>query len=137
MHPAWVGELAARSCPRAGSVRNSLNPFRLMVSAMSSLNPVERASARAFPHQKPKHPTACYAVHGAADPGLMPRLTGMFAKRGVVPARWHAAVSADGRELTVDIQVPGLAPAAAAQIAAAMRQIWGVHAVLMSEKVGA
>ncbi len=74
-------------------------------------------------------------MHGAADPGLMPRLTALFAKRGMVPTRWHAAVSSDGRDQTVDIQVPGLKPATAAHVAASMRQIWGVRAVLMSEKV--
>jgi len=60
----------------------------------------------------------------------------MFAKRGLVPTRWHASVSADGRDQTVDIQVSGLKPATAAHIAATMRQVWGVRAVLMSEKVG-
>jgi len=103
---------------------------------MSSPNPFKRAPARSLPLKQPSLPTACYAVHGAADPGLMPRLTAMFAKRGMVPTRWHAAVSADGRDQTVDIQVCGLKPATAAQIAASMRQVWGVRAVLMSEKVG-
>ena len=106
-----------------------------MVSAMSSPKLLERASARFVPLKQPFSPTACYAVHGAADPGLMPRLTAMFAKRGIVPTRWHASVSVDGRDETVDIQVPGLTPATAAHIAACMRQLWGVRAVLVSEKV--
>ena len=106
-----------------------------MVSVMSSQRFPEHASARSVPLKQSLSPTVCYAVYGAADPGLMPRLTAMFAKRGVVPTRWHASVSADGRDQTVDIQVPGLTPTAIAHMAALMRQIWGVQAVLVSEKV--
>lgn len=101
---------------------------------MSSLEPLERAPARSVPQKKPHRPTACYAVHGAADPGLIPRLLALFAKRGLVPARLHAAVSPDGGELTVDIQMPGLDSGTAAHIARTMRQVWGVRTVLMSEK---
>jgi acetolactate synthase small subunit len=78
-------------------------------------------------------PTACFSVHGAAEPGLLPRVAGLWAKRGLLPARWHSAVCGPGdRDLYVDIEVAGLTSDAARQIADELRQIWGVSQVLMS-----
>ena len=31
--------------------------------------------------------TACFSVHGIADPGLLPRVVELWAKRGLTPAR--------------------------------------------------
>ena len=78
-------------------------------------------------------PTACFSVHGVADPGLLPRVVGLWAKRGLTPTRWHSAVCGAGdRELYIDIEMPGLNNDLAAQIARELRQIWGVSQVLMS-----
>jgi len=77
--------------------------------------------------------TVCFSVHGAADPGLMPRVAGLWAKRGLTPARWHSAVCGrnDG-EVYIDVEMPGLSVATAAQIAGELRRIWGVSQVLLS-----
>ena len=34
--------------------------------------------------------TACFSVHAHADPGVMPRVLELFAKRGLVPSAWHS-----------------------------------------------
>lgn len=77
-------------------------------------------------------PTACFSVHAEAEPGVMPRVLQLLAKRGMVPTCWHSRVS--GSELTIDFQMLGLDGATAAYIAACLRQITSVGAVLTSEK---
>jgi hypothetical protein len=64
----------------------------------------------------------------------MPRVLEPFAKRGLVPSRWHAVCGTGGDELVIDIQVAGLEPALVELIAAGLRQIVGVESVLTSEK---
>lgn len=76
--------------------------------------------------------TACFSVHAAAEPGVMPRVLELFAKRGLVPSAWHSSVN--GGELTIDIQMRGLVGAPAEYIAACLRQIAYVAVVLISEK---
>lgn len=77
--------------------------------------------------------TACFSVHGVADPGLLPRVVGLWAKRGLTPARWHSAVCGrDDSELYIDIELPGLSTDLATQIAGELRQIWGVSQVLVA-----
>jgi acetolactate synthase small subunit len=76
--------------------------------------------------------TACFAVHASAEPGVMPRVLELFAKRGLVPTSWHSRVA--GRDLTIDIQMTGLAGDAAEYVAACLRQIACVEVVLTSEK---
>lgn len=77
-------------------------------------------------------PTACFSVHAEAEPGVMPRVVELFAKRGLVPTSWISRVS--GRELTIDLQMRGLAAAETAYIAQCLRQIVAVDVVLISEK---
>jgi hypothetical protein len=77
-------------------------------------------------------PTACFSVHAAAEPGVMPRVLELFAKRGLVPTSWISRVS--GPDLTIDVQVLDLAAADAAYFARALRQIVAVETVLLSEK---
>ena len=79
------------------------------------------------------HPTACFAISARAEPAVMPRVLEPFAKRGLVPSRWHAVCGA-GDELTIDLQVAGIDPALVELIAASLRQIVGVESVLTSEK---
>jgi acetolactate synthase small subunit len=82
---------------------------------------------------RPDHdPTACFSVHAAAEPGVMPRVVELFAKRGLVPSSWVSRVS--GRELTIDVQMRGLAQDQAVYIANCLRQIVSVEVVLVSEK---
>jgi len=54
--------------------------------------------------------TACFSVHARAEPGIMPRVLELFAKRGLVPSSWHSATGGpvvDGQqsELTIDIEI--------------------------------
>ena len=77
-------------------------------------------------------PTACFSVQARAEPGVMPRVLELFAKRGLVPSTWHSRVSGD--ELAIDVQMEAMDRDAAAYIAACLRQIVCVDVVLTSEK---
>jgi hypothetical protein len=77
-------------------------------------------------------PTACFSIHAAAEAGVIPRVAELFAKRGLVPTSWIGRVN--GRELTIDLQMPGLDTGAAQYIARCLRQIVAVEVVLVSEK---
>jgi hypothetical protein len=85
-------------------------------------------------------PTACFSVHAHAEPGVMPRVLELFAKRGLVPSAWHSTVcgtDTDEAELTIDIQMRGLGRDLMDYIAACLRQVAYVEVVLTSEKLGA
>ena len=84
---------------------------------------------------------ACFSIHAEADPGVMPRVLELFAKRGLLPRRWVSDVTGPGgghggghgaRELAIDVQVAGLDPETQAYIARCLRQVWGVGTVLTS-----
>jgi len=78
-------------------------------------------------------PTFCLTVRTVADPGSLPRLLEVFAKRGMVPAKmFSVATGAD--ELTVDLQVPGLDADLGAIIANQLRSQVGIETVLTSVK---
>ncbi len=80
---------------------------------------------------------ACFSIQAEAEPGIMPRVLEIFAKRGLVPRRWVSDVTGPGgRELAIDVQVAGLAPETQAYLARCLRQIWGVGTVLTSERAG-
>jgi hypothetical protein len=86
----------------------------------------------AAPARPPEtQPTACFSVHAEAEPGVMPRVLALFAKRGLVPTSWHSRVSAG--ELTIDLQMKGLDGATAAYLAACLRQVVSVTTVLIYE----
>ena len=75
--------------------------------------------------------TAYFFVHAQAEPGAMPRVLELFAKRGLVPSGWHSTVSgADRAGLTIEIQMRGLGREITDYIAACLRQIVSVEAVL-------
>jgi len=76
-------------------------------------------------------PTACFSVHAEAEPGVMPRVIELFAKRGMVPTSWHSRVT--GTELTIDLQMRGLDSAVADYLAACLRQVISVNTVLTYE----
>jgi len=77
--------------------------------------------------------TACFSVVAEAEPGVMPRVLELFAKRGLVPSLWHSRVAPTG-ELTIDLQLEGMEAPMARHIAASLRQVWGVSTVLTAEK---
>lgn len=75
--------------------------------------------------------TAYFSVHAQAEPGVMPRVLELFAKRGLVPSGWYSAVSADQARLTIEIQMRGLGREITYYIAACLQQIASVEAVLI------
>lgn len=91
-----------------------------------SLSPVAASAAEANFTE-----TAFFSVNARAEPGVMPRVLELFAKRGLVPSVWRSAVSgADQARLTIDIEMSGLDRAISEYIAACLRQITSVEAVL-------
>ena len=80
-------------------------------------------------------PRFCFSVLAEAEPGIMPRVLQLFAKRNLVPSRWHSdVIGADQRELAIDIQVQGVTPELGDYIARCLRQVHGVRTVLTSQK---
>lgn len=104
---------------------------------MTSLTYPRPASSavRSFP--PPVHepaPTHCYSILADADPGVLPRVLELFAKRNLVPERWVADRLPGGAQLSIDLQVRGVAEAEAGHIARCLREIWGVETVLTATK---
>ena len=94
-----------------------------MPSAYSSAAPVaDRA---------PSPLAVSFSVQALAEPGVMPRILELFAKRGLVPHRWHSTASETA--LTIDVQMTGLDREIAEYIARCMRQIHGVETVFTVE----
>lgn len=83
--------------------------------------------------QPEAEPTHCFSVHALAEPGVMPRVLELFAKRGLVPSSWTSRVGAE-QDLTIDIQMIGMSAEAADYVARCLRQIVGVQVVLASRK---
>ncbi len=96
--------------------------------------PADPAAASSFPalSDKAALPVACFSVQGRADPGLMLRVLELFAKRNLIPVRWHSYVSEDAEDaaLVMDFQVAGLETRTLEHAAACMRGFWGVTSVL-------
>jgi acetolactate synthase small subunit len=79
--------------------------------------------------------TACFSVHARAEPGVMPRVLELFAKRGLVPSFWQSVTSGGDRaQLKIDIQMCGLAGETIDYMAACLRQITFVEVVVTSQK---
>ena len=72
-----------------------------------------------------------FSVQARPEPGVMPRVVELFAKRGLVPQTWHS--TAAGQLLTIDVAIGGLGRELCEYIARCMRQIAGVETVLTSE----
>jgi ABC-type amino acid transport substrate-binding protein len=75
---------------------------------------------------------SAFSIRAAVDPGVMPRVLELFAKRGMVPRRWVSAVVGD--ELTIDVEVQGFPPDVAEYVANCLRQVTFVEVVLMSTR---
>ncbi len=97
--------------------------------------PVRTPAAPARAPTGAPQPVFCFSVLAEAEPGVMPRVLELIAKRGLVPRRWVSDVSGPGgRELSIDVQIAGVDPETHAHMARCLRQIWGVHRVPTSEK---
>ena len=76
--------------------------------------------------------TACFAIRAAAEPGILPRLIELFAKRDLVPAAvLSRRLGTD--ELAVELQVDGIDRGLAELIAETMRQMVSVERVLLAD----
>jgi acetolactate synthase small subunit len=77
----------------------------------------------------------CFSILAEAEPGVMPRVLELFARRGLTPARWHSdVIGPQKRDLSIDIQVHGLDVASGDFIARCLRQVYQVETVLTSQK---
>lgn len=100
----------------------------------------DRLSTLHNPQLRPQPRVFCFSVTADVEPGIMPRVLELFAKRNLVAQRCHSDVvplRGGGEALSIDLQVAGLTPELTDYIARCMRQIWGVDTVLTSEKPGA
>lgn len=93
---------------------------------MSSLS----LAAAAVADRNSFRPVVSFSLQARAEPGVMPRVVELFAKRGLVPHKWHSTASET--DLTIDVQIGGLDRDLADYIARCMRQIVGVDTVLTS-----
>ena len=75
--------------------------------------------------------TARFSVHARPEPGVMPRVLELFAKRGLVPQRYLGTAS--DTALTIEVQIGGLGRDTIDYIARCMRQIAEVEVVLTAE----
>jgi hypothetical protein len=89
------------------------------------------ATAASHPQPRPETGRWRFAVAAEADPGMMPRLLEVFAKRGLVPDRWAARVDgADDPVLSVRCAVGGLTEGQAASVTAFLDGVPGVIRVV-------
>ena len=85
-------------------------------------------------------PVACFSVHAESDPGSLPKVLEPFAKRGLVPRQVHVTreTGLSGSEaggLQIDLQMTGMDLETATTIGRSLNAIFGIHSVLVSEKV--
>ncbi|MGM0561303.1 MAG: hypothetical protein ACQETX_09595 [Pseudomonadota bacterium] len=106
-----------------------------MTSAVAASRGMEATAPEGHEAHSESQPVFCFSVLAEADPGLMPRVLELFAKRSLVPLRWHSdRIGSEQSELAMDFQVGGLTPHLADYIARCLRQVPGVRTVLTSEK---
>lgn len=80
-------------------------------------------------------PVWCFSVFAAPQPGVMPRVLELFAKRGLVPTRVHADVVGEGADgLVIDLHVPDVDGDTAEHVAACLRGLFDVERVLVATK---
>jgi len=85
---------------------------------------------------RPQRFTACFSVHAAADPSVMPRILQVFAKRGLLPSQCHGTVCGPREEeLQVDLQLKDTDRDTAWRLAVDLRALIAVECVLTSEKL--
>ncbi len=78
--------------------------------------------------------TQCFSVQAMADPGTLPRIVEVFAKRGLVPDRIQAAkAQAPKRDLVIEIDLDGYDAETARLIAQELRRQFCIEAVLVTE----
>jgi len=81
------------------------------------------------------HRTACFSIIADAEPGTMPRVLEIFAKRGLVPSKWLSAITGTrNEELHIDIQLIDVDLDLMERLAKSLKRVVSVRSVLTSEK---
>src|SRR5436190_6359564 len=76
----------------------------------------------------------CFSLQARSEPGIMPRVLELFAKRGLVPEKFRSVrVGPAGAALAIDVEVGGLERDTVDYVANCMRQILGVEVGLTSK----
>ncbi len=97
-----------------------------------AFSPASRAQ-----HKRKAQPTQCFSVQALADPGTLPRVVEVFAKRGLIPGRIHASRTSTPKEgLIVEVHLEDADAEQARLIAQELRRQFCVEAVLVTEKQG-
>ena len=78
-------------------------------------------------------PVFCFSIDVVPDAGAMARVLEQFAKRGLVPTRWHSDVI-DSDAMQIDVQIVGLSATLGQDVARCLSAIVGVHSVLTAGK---
>lgn len=87
------------------------------------------------PADDPDRSVACFSIAAHSDPGVLPRVIELFAKRGLVPTRCHAARAGDtGESLAIEVEMAGMDADGADYVARCLRQIHRVDCVLTSRR---
>ncbi len=89
------------------------------------------------PETRPSPPPAAqpsvrFFITAAATPGVMPRVIEQFARRGLVPERWHAVADENG--IRIDLRIAGMDTAGASVLAATLRGTVDIHSVLSDDE---
>lgn len=75
-----------------------------------------------------------FAVRADADPGSLPRVLELFAKRGLVPASLRSELLPDAETLDIAVEVVGMVRAESDHVANCLRAIPLVSHVLTAER---
>lgn len=81
--------------------------------------------------ESPAPTVACFSIVARSDPGVLPRVIELFAKRGLVPSRCHAVREGeDGATLAIDLEMAGMDGELVEYVARCLQQIYCVDRVL-------
>ena len=81
------------------------------------------------------HLITCFSVVSAAEPGALPRVLEIFAKRGLVPGKLLSAIAGNHEEeLHIDIQLAGVDGDFMDKLVKSISRVVSVRSVLTSEK---
>lgn len=88
------------------------------------------ASSAPFISNQPK---TVYSVRAQAEPGVMPRMMELLARRGLVPDLWQShRIGPDGQVLQITFTAHDLDQSLANHMAICLRQIVSVDTVVMT-----
>jgi acetolactate synthase regulatory subunit len=74
---------------------------------------------------------AHFTLKARSEPGVLPRVLELFAKRGLVPREFHSVTFGPcDAALKIDLEIGGIAPEAIEYVANCMRGIVGIETVL-------